>query len=137
MGKVLLFMEFIPLALTSFPGRLTGDVLCDLSAEGKFSTCPECPHARSAAAHGVEVKTATTNSASLEGKAQLWEVQEGVCLLWDGHRPPGTSTVMAGEQPRLRHQSCKPTSLETSAAKDLGSLCLLSEDLKPSPGTWH
>lgn len=56
MGKVLLFMEFIPLALTSFPGRLTGDVLCDLSAEGKFSTCPECPHARSAAAHG------TTNS---------------------------------------------------------------------------
>lgn len=61
----------------------------------------------------------------------LWEVQEGVCLLWDGNRPPGTSTVMAGEQPRLRHQSCIPTSLETSAAEDLGSLFLLSEDLKP------
>lgn len=64
---------------TGFPGRLMGDVLCDLSAEGKFSTCPECPHAVSAAAHDVEINTATTNSASLEGRAQVCGKYRKVC----------------------------------------------------------
>lgn len=125
MGKVLLSTELSLLALTSIPGWLMGDFLCELSAEGKFSTCPERPHTGSAVSHGVEVNRATTNSAPLEG------AQEGVCLLWDGHSAPGTSTVMAGEQRGLQHQSCKPTSLETSAAEDLGSPFQLSEHLKP------
>lgn len=59
------------------------------------------------------------NLCSFRGRSPaLGEVQEGVCLLWDGHR----STITAGEQRGLR---------ETLAAKDSGSPFQLSEHLKP------
>lgn len=69
MGKVLISTELSPLALTDIPARLMGDILCELSAEGKFSTCPELPHTVSAVPRGVEVTRATTNSAPLEGES--------------------------------------------------------------------
>lgn len=48
MGKVLLSMELILLDLTSIPGQLMGEILCELRAERNFSTSPQWPHAGSA-----------------------------------------------------------------------------------------
>lgn len=64
MGKVLLSMELGLLALTNVPGLLMGGILCELSAEGKFSTRPELPHAGSAVPRGVEGSQQSFNNLS-------------------------------------------------------------------------
>lgn len=73
MGKVLLSMELSLLALSSIPGRLMGDILCELSAEGKFSTCPERPHAGSAASPWCGGQQSYNKVCSFRGRSPaLW-----------------------------------------------------------------
>lgn len=98
MGKVLLPMELILLALSSIPALLTGDIRVSRVQRETFLPALEAPRWVCSPPWCGGHQSYHKLCSFRERIPALQEGQGGLCLPWDGHRAPATPTLLAGEQ---------------------------------------